>query len=486
MSVQVKQLKSYLGASVMSRVLAWVLLGVCLVCAVLAISTGAENGNDDIATAAEFYPSDPNQKGEYVWVDVVGLSDWVYDVGDGEDVYYLVMDNYGYSYVASMNKSQFNALRPQFDWFSSDGSHPAFNDALGTAEGAEEFYPGESALEGSFVWVNAIGVSDWVYSMDGRVYYVVVDEMGYGYVAQMSEAQFAQLGELYDWFMTEEDVPAPAPVYLTGVSTEMPQDVAEAFCEVWGYESVQDVYNALGYYFMDMTLNPAADGTVTTPMPAAVRSYGISKSLPDDVADAFAEVFSYESAAEVREHLGDYYLDMTAKPSDDFVGGMFFLSMVSGIASLCVFLTAGRRQSTMKKCVKRLQQLGLLEDAALQLNDADIEILGGDYVRLSRDYLFCRRTGAVVAYGDIMWSYLHVTRRNFVVTGQTLLGFTAAYKNLPLCDAGSARKGGGSDMLNRVMQVIYEKNPAVLLGYNGQNAKAYRDRVAMLKNGSAQ
>ena len=136
--------------------------------------------------------------------------------------------------------------------------------------------------------------------------------------------------------------------------------------------------------------------------------------------------------------------------------------------------------------MKRLQQLGLLEDAALQLNDADIEILGGDYVRLSRDYLFCRRTGAVVAYGDIMWSYLHVTRRNFVVTGQTLLGFTAAYKNLPLCDAGSARKGGGSDMLNRVMQVIYEKNPAVLLGYNGQNAKAYRDRVAMLKNGSAQ
>ena len=161
-------------------------------------------------------------------------------------------------------------------------------------------------------------------------------------------------------------------------------------------------------------------------------------------------------------------------------------AFISGFAALLIFLTAGKRQSTRKKCVKRLQQLGLLEDAAMQLNDADIEILGSDYVRLSHNYLFCRRTGAVVAYSDIIWSYLHVTRRNFVVTGQTLLGYTAVYKALPLCDAGSARKGGGADMLNRVMQVIYEKNPAVLLGYNGQNAQAYRDRISALKNGSEQ
>ncbi|MBQ4094084.1 MAG: hypothetical protein IJC61_03475 [Oscillospiraceae bacterium] len=482
MSVQVKQLKAYLAAPALLRVAAVLSLLLCLFSAVLAISSGAENGADP-AEAVEFFPGDDSLRGEYVWVDVVGVSEWVYDVGEGKDVYYAIVDEYGYGYIAKMTQAQFNGLYAQHQWFMSDEEPVTDAEApLSTDENAEEFFPGESALENTTVWVEAVGVTDWIYDDGaGRIYYAVVDEYGYGYIVAMTDSQFAQLGELNEWMNTEEDVPSPAPVYMTGISTPIAEDVADGFCQVFGYESAQQVLDVFGTYYMDMTSN-VAEGSAAPAMPAAVRSCGISKLLPNDVADAFAEVWGYEDGDEVRDVFGTHYMDMTAKPGDNVVSVFVFVAAMSAAAALVLFIAAGRRNGTMKKCIKRLEQLGLLEDAAMQLNNADNEILGGDYVRLGANYLYCRRTGAVVAYSDIVWAYTHVTRTYFVVTSQTLIGYTAAYKNLPLCDAASARKGGGKDMLMRVMQVIYEKNPAVLLGYNGQNAKAYRERM---KGGNA-
>ena len=57
--------------------------------------------------------------GEYVYVDVIGVSDWVYKVGDST-VYYMLIDRDYYYYVAKIPKSTVSKLSAQRSWFDEE------------------------------------------------------------------------------------------------------------------------------------------------------------------------------------------------------------------------------------------------------------------------------------------------------------------------------------------------------------------------------
>lgn len=111
-----KTLKKYIlpkGIAILT-VISLLLVAAALVFTVLGIA--AKDAVDDTATL--FYPA-KSKTGTTAYIDVVGVSDWLYKNGDS--VYYSVMDTEGYLYTVRLNDPQFKELSAQFDyWMNGD------------------------------------------------------------------------------------------------------------------------------------------------------------------------------------------------------------------------------------------------------------------------------------------------------------------------------------------------------------------------------
>ena len=76
--------------------------------------------NQDDPNEAVWFTGIDNEVGEYVYLDVVGVSDWLVDYGDGDEVYYAAEDAQGYLYLVQLNKSQFNKMKTQQQFWNGE------------------------------------------------------------------------------------------------------------------------------------------------------------------------------------------------------------------------------------------------------------------------------------------------------------------------------------------------------------------------------
>lgn len=117
-----KTIKKYILPNTMSTI-SIILVAVALVLAVIGIT--AMGGADD--TALEFYPNE-SETGTMGYIDVVGVSDWLYQY-DGA-TYYTAMDTEGYLYTVQLSDSQFKNLAPQFDYWMDENADAVMPDAF--------------------------------------------------------------------------------------------------------------------------------------------------------------------------------------------------------------------------------------------------------------------------------------------------------------------------------------------------------------------
>ena len=91
----------------------------------------------------------------------------------------------------------------------------------------------EASVEvGDYAYIDAIGVSDWVYQPGkSTTYYLVMDENHYSYVVKIPDKEIGQYTAQNLWFegKTDEEV----PVRITGRVKKMNDVVKQAFIEVW-------------------------------------------------------------------------------------------------------------------------------------------------------------------------------------------------------------------------------------------------------------
>lgn len=125
----------------------------------------------------------------------------------------------------------------------------------------------------------------------------------------------------------------------------------------------------------------------------------------------------------------------------------------------------------LNKCLKRLEENGELEQAAKALESSDALVIGKNVGRISGGYLFGKHTGMVVRIQDLMWCYKFVQRVYFFTVNTSLLVCTMDHVKTPAVIFG---KNDRNQELEKAMLHMQQINPNILLGFNRENAKAYK------------
>lgn len=280
-----------------------------------------------------------------------------------------------------------------------------------------------SAKNGDFVYVDVLGVSDWMlkteYDSVTTIYYTLLDESGNYHIAVIDDSDI-----------------------LTMSAQE----------EFWNDFMFEDI------------VDPDAE---------PVRMYGVVEKIPDDCIGDLADYYEM-STSEFSEYMGFILIDTARMPSDNSEAPYIVAGCILLVLSIFVIASNARSKSGMKKSIKRLEQLGELDAAAAELNGT-VNTIGNDKVRISDNYVFSKRQGAAVRIDDILWAYRSIATRRGAVANTSLMAHTCTGKTLVLAFLnGNDRK----DLTGQIMEALAEVNPAVLLGIDEANRAEYK---AMLK-----
>ena len=267
---------------------------------------------------------------------------------------------------------------------------------------------------GSYVYVDAVGVSDWVYEVKSTTYYMVVDADYDCYVAKISAADLKKLSAPRAWFDSEDD---------------------------------------------------------DAPMPEPVRLTGVCKGISSTVRSSFSEVLEL-SEEDFDAYFGEKGIWVGETPS----GNVFALWLVPAIISLAgavVLLLIGlAKGKATKRAIARLEQRSMLPQAEADLSSPTVRSERKDQFRMSGRFLFGKGIGLAAAWDDVLWCYQSVTRYNFIVTYRILVICTAD----GIRHEAYYRKKDQDEIVG-LMDYIGQQNPNVMLGYSLDNNRAYREAV---------
>ena len=277
----------------------------------------------------------------------------------------------------------------------------------------QEFFPSESEV-GSYVYIDVVGISPWLYKYDGAVYFSVEDYEGYLYTIRWTESKRDALTEYQEyWERESDDVTMPEPYRLCGIVQTTSSDTRESLAEVWDISELE--YNQ---YFGTLYMN--------------------ANSTPG-----------------------------SSSSSGHYVGAMFF-----GIIGLLFLLQTLKPNKDFKNSIKRLEEAGELERAAEELSSGEYITVGKDRARMTGRYIFGKGTGVIVRYGDILWCYKQTLRRNFINVNAFLIVNTAQHAGLTAVNFGKHDK---KKELEQALVYIAQRNPNALIGYNQPNIVAYNE-----------
>lgn len=279
---------------------------------------------------------------------------------------------------------------------------------------AEEFFPAYSE-SGTTAYLDIVGLSDWIYQYGDDVYYCAEDAEGYLYTLCMEKSTVLGLGNLRDYWDRESDAVAqPQPYRVYGKVVTLPSRVKQNMATWW--EVSQDEY---------------------------VDYFG--PTLLDTTRSSGAQVGSFL-----------------------YVGALIF-----GLLAAALLIDWIGTAAKTKKSLARLEALGLSERAEQELNSAATIRIGSDSARLGDTVLFGARTGIAAAYGDILWCFARINKRNGVVVSTTLVVNTREKKNVTVASVSGKDE---ANVIGQAIAYIAARNPNGLFGYTTENAKAYKTR----------
>jgi len=219
--------------------------------------------------------------------------------------------------------------------------------------------------KGEYVYLDVIGVSDWVYKYDETTFYVLEDNWHLLYVGILTEGQFASLRAQNSYWneLTDREI----PVRLTGTALNVTSSVKEAFSEVF-----------------------------------------------EITGEEFDSYFGYRS------------IDVGATPSGEKASMWSAFAVMLFVLSLIPLLGSRPNAAATRKALRRLENRGLLDTAEAEFASPLAETVYKDRLRLTRRFLFGRGMGLAAAWEDVLWCYERVMRSyGIVVTARILMIGTA-------------------------------------------------------------
>lgn len=286
----------------------------------------------------------------------------------------------------------------------------------------ELFHPFDSPVD-SYTYIDVVSISNWLYKIDGAVYYVVTDAEGYNYTARVPDSAFNKMDAQYDYYMSEDpNAKAPAPYRLAGTALLANKDLKDTISECVGIK-----------------------------------------------------------ASEYEDYFGELYLNAALTPGDDAMSGWLVGALMCGLFALLFFAISIPATMMFNNCVKTLEEANLLDRAAAELESGEFEKIGNDCGRLSRSFLYCKNTGFVAPYSDIQWVYRRNVKQYFLITVNVnlIVSTLKLDQRIALNFSGKNR----DEEFNKIFMTIAQNNPDVLIGFTGENQREYKKRVKAAKVG---
>lgn len=283
---------------------------------------------------------------------------------------------------------------------------------------AEAFWPGDSAPD-SYAWVDVVGVSDWICGYDdGETYYAAEDADGGLYILSIKDREYRAMSDYVDYW--------------------------------YRYE-----------------------GEGNRKAPAPYRLYGIVTKTNGEVRSSFEESFEL-SSSELYAYFGDSYLNTTSSPGRESGGAWLTGAGILALFTLIFAVANGAAKRRGKRSVDALEETGLLQSAANEL-DAPTNLVigkGRSACVFSRNFIFSRNANVVLPYRDILWCYKRQQRTNFIPTACMLMANTADQRSYVLLTAPGRDKSG---LLDQAMEQIAAQNGDAMIGFSPENRSAYKE-----------
>jgi len=264
-----------------------------------------------------------------------------------------------------------------------------------------------------YSYINAVGVSDWLYDYDGSVYYAVESSDSEFYIARLEKSDIDSMGNLRDYWDSElGSVETPEPRKLSGLVRKITFPFANDLADVLGLTK-QEFDDYFGYRYLDATTSPTEDSAMVCLVIA------------------------------------------------------LFALIIWSLPLIC-FVSIRRN---MKRSIAVLSSRSQLAAAAHEL-DSPLNVHIGKNLCMTRNYVFCKNSGFAAAYTDIKWVFKRVQKYNFIPIGAYIVVNTPQISNVNIANVKASNK---EELSGQIMERIANNNPDVMLGYSAEYSKAYRE-----------
>ena len=180
--------------------------------------------------------------------------------------------------------------------------------------------------------------------------------------------------------------------------------------------------------------------------------------------------------------LEDYDRQFTPYCFGDPSGILWYIAgCILGICGLIWICVADLYQDGTKNSIARLEQLGLLEEAARQLQDPSCHRYTKKEAVFTDDFLFSNYSSVVIPYSDLLWLYCAKTSRPSIFVPHHryhVNGLFAGTAELEPRDIfGTGFDEEFQQELDEIIAFIVSKNPDILVGSELDKRFQYRALV---------
>ena len=155
---------------------------------------------------------------------------------------------------------------------------------------------------------------------------------------------------------------------------------------------------------------------------------------------------------------------------------IFLIPPLTFIGLILIFVLIINLRTTQKSIAK-LEDSGTLEKAAAEMMSANARYLIKGNVIFTENYIFCKRTGLVLRYDEILWAYKHRHTSYTIVADQVLDSLALAVEGMKkTIDAVTISKDKDHEIEIAILE-IYRHNKHCLIGYTDENIRKYKEMI---------
>lgn len=211
--------------------------------------------------------------------------------------------------------------------------------------------------------------------------------------------------------------------------------------------------------------------------PEALTIYGQAKKIEDKAYELLKDYLGDDeytyTVDQVKNAVGDYYLDTYYNPDED-INFMFVFSgmiVIVGLVLIIIYVVKlNKSKKLLEKYSDKIEKVLKDVDNGKGIHNKICKVF------LSNDYIVGYDTGlSVIEVKDLLWVYQFVMRQNGIVTNKILYGVNKLGKSITITNVSPIiRKQNKA--LEELYQDMMNMYPDVLYGYSKEN----KDKVKEL------